>query len=331
MIKASDGKIGVKELTSIFVLTIGIKFTDATPSFLIEEGKNAAWMMPLISFVLFIGPFLLLLKLIKKHETGFAELIHKLMGKYVGWIILLILFFLIFTFTSINIRSYINIINTMFYQKTPVPFLTLLFLLTIFYVAKRGFEAVGRTAWLFIPWIEATVILLVFFVWREFNWEQIFPIAGPGFTEVMKESAKKSSIFGEAILLAAFFSFVRTYKDFRIASLIGIGLSCFKMSVFLAIYVFVFNYPSVETIAYPYQQLTRMATIGEVVTHIEAVFLAFWSIAAVIHFAIYFYLVAFLLSKLLHIADFESLLLPLIGLTLFLCLIPDNVYQLDSL
>ncbi|MFK4996772.1 hypothetical protein ACI2OX_02240 [Bacillus sp. N9] len=65
MIKVADGKIGTRELTSIILLSLGMKLSDTTPNQLYTGGENAAWAMPFI-FLITIGvPFLLLLRLLK--------------------------------------------------------------------------------------------------------------------------------------------------------------------------------------------------------------------------------------------------------------------------
>ncbi|MBS4178942.1 GerAB/ArcD/ProY family transporter [Lederbergia citrea] len=332
MIKTADGKIGTREFFSIIILDIGIKATDTTPNFLFTDGKNAAWMMPIFSFVIILIPFLLLLSLLKKHEKGLMELLFNLTGKYIGGIIGFGLFLIVFSGTFINSRSYIDIVNVMFYPKAPV--LLLLFLLlgvASFLVAKRGFEAIGRTAWFLIPTIHIMLILLIILSWKELDWVRLFPIAGPGVTHIMKKSITHSSLYGDIILFAVFFSFIRNYKSFRLASFLGLGFSCAIIAVFLAIYTMVFDYPEIINMAYPYQQLTRIASLGEIITHVEAIFLGIWVISAAIHFAITLYLSAYLFAGALQLTEFEPLILPFAGLALLLGLHEENIFQVTTL
>ncbi|MBU8880069.1 GerAB/ArcD/ProY family transporter [Bacillus sp. FJAT-29790] len=330
MIKVSDGKVGTREFISIVLLSTGIKLSDTSPNLLFTDGKNAAWTIPFLSFVILIVPFFILISLLKKHEIGLMDLLSKLMGKIVGGIIGFCLFFIMFNSTVINSRGYVDIVNTMFYPKTPVPALLLMLLATSYFVSKRGLEMIGRTAWIVIPTILFSQLLLIAFVWKDIDWMHLFPIGGPGLKHIMKESITHSSIFGDIILLAAFYPFVRTFKDFRLASLLGFGISCLQIALFVAIYVMVFDYPEIINMAFPFQQLTRMASIGETLTHIEALFLGLWLISSVIHFAIYLYLSAFFFAGALRIKEFELLLLPLAGLAFFLGLVPENIFQLNQ-
>ena len=111
---------------------------------------------------------------------------------------------------------------------------------------------------------------------------------------------------------------------------LGLGFSCVVIALFLAIYTMVFDYPEIINLAYPYQQLTRIASLGEMIAHVEAVFLGIWIITASIHFAIILYLTAYLFAGALQINKFEPLILPFAGLALLIGLLTENVFQITK-
>lgn len=327
MIKISDGKIGMREFASIILLTIGIKYTDTTPSILFKAGKNAAWMVSLFSIIIVGACLFILLSLVKKHQVGLVELVHRVTGRFIGSIIIFFCFLYLFLGTVINGRSYADIVDTMSYQNTPVPVVFFLLLAVSFLVANRGLETIGRTAWFLLPALGFTAILLPVLTYNHLFWEHLFPIGGPGLKTILKEGFTHTAIFGEILILTSFYSFIRSFKEFRTASIIGITVTCITMTSYLIFYVAVFDMPSVENLAYLHQQLQRIASVGQVFTHIEAIFLAFWLLGTIIHFSIYLYLSAYLLGGVLQLKEFEPLLLPLSGLAFYLGLLPENAYQ----
>lgn len=329
MIKIADDKIGTREFFSIILIAIGMKVTDTTPSILYEKGANAAWTIPFFYLITIGIPFLVLLSLLKKHEKGLVDLLYHLTGKVGGTLISFILFLLIFFSTTTSSRSYVAIANTLFYPKTPVIILTFALLITSFFVAKRGLTAIGSASWFIIPTLEILLLILIVAVLKDAQWLSIFPFAGPGVGILIKESLNYSSLFGEIIILAALFPFIRSYKNYQLASLLGFGYTLFKMALFLAIYVAVFDYPSTVNMAYPYQELTRIVNFGKGFTHLEGGFFIFWLIASIFRFAIYLYLTALLLGGALRIDKFEKLLLPLVGLVALWGLLPENVFAMD--
>jgi len=322
----TDGKIGVREYTSIVLLSVGLRLSDSTPSIFFQTGFTAAWAIPLLSYSFMAVPFFVMLALLKKHRgMGLMELAFKLTGRFGGVAIGTVLFLLTMLITVFSARNYIDILNMMVFQRTPLPALFVMLFGAAVYVASLGFETIGRTAWIVIPYIETTLVFLVVFVWQELEWYHLFPIAGPGVLKLAKESLHFSSFFGEMILFTAFVPLLRSYRDFRIASYIGFGFSCFKLSVMMTVFIAVFDFPAVVRLEYPFQQLTRSASIGSIVTHMESVFLAFWLITSVIHFAIYLFLMALLLGKTIRLQSYKHLIIPLAGLIVLFGLLPENM------
>ncbi len=329
MLKISDGKIGTKEFMALVFLSMGTQGADTTPDLLVFAGKNAAWIIPILSFLILLIPFLVLLTLIKKHNQGLMELLDRLGGKVFSSLIGLLLFIIIFSATVVNSRSYVDIVNTMFYPKTPIIYLFFVLMLTSFLIAKRGLETIGRTSWTLLWWFNLFGLLLFIFVWKFTNWRFLFPLAGPGMKHLVIESVKNVSIYGDVILLAAFYPFLRSFRSFRTSSLIGWGLASFWMVVIIALSISVFDYPAIEYLKYMYHQLTRVARIGTF-AHLESVFLGVWIVASVIHFSIYIYITAFFFARMLRLNEFERFILPLAGLSLLIGLLPDNIVQLNE-
>ncbi|MBM7717419.1 spore germination protein (amino acid permease) [Bacillus thermophilus] len=328
MIKATDGKLGTRELFSIIFLMLAIKVTDTTPSIFLNTGINAGWMLPIFSFLFFLIPFLLLLGLFRKHQVGLIEMANKLTGKFFGGVITFIFISLSMATTVINTRSYADIVITMYYPHTSVFMILLVAMATCLLVAIRGLETIGSTAWLITPAILVSAVLLIIFVTKDLEPGFIFPIAGPGMWDLIKGGISYSSFLGgDIIILFLLAPFVRTYKSFQKASIWSFSVSSAKMVIFMAAFIMMFDYPSVESIAYPYHHLTRLAAVGALSNHVEAIFLGLWFMGAAVRFAIYIYICAFLLGKLIRFNEFERLLLPLTGLIILLALMPDNYFQ----
>ncbi|MDN4608451.1 GerAB/ArcD/ProY family transporter [Sporosarcina highlanderae] len=325
MIKVSNGKIRKRELMGVVIFFYTVQVMDTTPDLLFKYGKNAAWMMPIISFLLMLIPFLILLGIMKRRNTGLTELVFMLMGKRIGTFTMLLFFLIIFSATVINSRNYTDIFNTMFYPKTPVPYLYIMLMGSSFYIAKRGLENIARTAWIFTPILLILMFSVIGFVWEDISFNRIFPIAGPGLKPILKESAVHSSIYGESIFLLVLYPFIKTYKDLKWGSLIGWIISVLSLVIFMIVYVAVFDYPASQNIAYPFQQINRLATIGTI-SHLESVYMAIGTVASAIHFSIYLYLAAYFLSKALQIDEFELLLLPLTAVSVLAGLISPNIF-----
>ncbi|WP_213421268.1 GerAB/ArcD/ProY family transporter [Bhargavaea massiliensis] len=333
MIQVSDGKIGTREFFSILYGMMAIRVTDSTPNLLHETGLTAAWMMPLISAAVLFVPLMMMLSLLKKGDTDtdLLQLLTESTGSILGRLITFLIFASVFSSTVLNGRSYGDIVTVMYYPDTALLIVMTLLLGAALYISHRGLEAIGRTALLVVPVFMVTSVILVLGVASQLNFLYLFPIAGAGGWEVIKGGVGYSSFFADIIIVGVLASRVRTFEAFRKASIWGLWVPAFKMALFLAVFVMIFDYPAVRNIAYPYHHLTRMAMIGSLANHVEAFFLALWFIGAAIHFATYLYISAYLLGKLIGYPPYKRLLLPLAGAAVVLGMMPENHLQGDHL
>ncbi|SET52255.1 spore germination protein (amino acid permease) [Natronincola peptidivorans] len=324
----SDGKIDRREFFAIIVILIASKFTDLTATIILRTGRTAAWILPIISFIVIILPFLATLALLKRFKKkNFIEIIYAIAGKYLGFVIAISLFFILLSATAINLRNYADAVSTMFYPNTPVAFFILLGAVVSYFIANRGLEGIGRTASLLLPCFAISLLLLIVLTWQHFQDSYLFPLLGPGVVALLKDGLVYSTIFADIIVMAVLFPFVKDYRSYRTASIRGLIVSAFLVSLFLLIYIIVFDFHPATVVNHPFHQLNRRAQLGPFITNVEAIFFFFWILAKTLRFAIYFYVMAIILGYSLTLKEFEPLILPLAGLTAMLSLIPENIVE----
>ncbi|PRX32617.1 spore germination protein (amino acid permease) [Orenia metallireducens] len=325
MIKESDGKIGIREFVSIIVFSIILKVADMTPNLLFKEGMTATWMMPLIMGGYILLPLLILLSLLNRYKSkGLIELIYSITGKYVGFIISFVLTIISLLGTAVNLRDQVDILNTLFFPKTPIIVLLIIITISCYLIAKRGLEALGRTCWLLLPIIIASFILLVALALGEVNLEYIYPIWGPGLSQLFKSSLLHISIFGELFLMTTFYPFVRDDKKYYRGTFYSLFIIITGMVLSFLLYITVFDYPTIQKVAFPFQSLSLYVSIGYFIANVENLFLLFWFIGAIMRFSIYLYVTAAIFAYTIKIEEFELLLFPISLVIISLALIPEN-------
>lgn len=332
MIKKYDGKIGFRELITLIIICLGMKVTDSTPVLLTKLGLNSSWMLPIISGLVIIIPILCLLSLLKLYsDKNIIDIIYLLTGKVIGLILVFLLLILTLQYVIITIRSYSDILNTLFYIKTPIYVITLLLIVSSCYIANKGFSVIGSLSWIIYFSLQGILLILVIMLWKEFNFSYLFPLGGPGVFTLLKEGTTHSTILGEFIILAVFFPLVRSFKDYRNATLLGFLIAALQLSIFMIIYISVYGYPTLSVLNYPYHQLTRLVNVGRFATNMEAIFLGFWVLGTSIRFSLYFSTASTILSNIIKCKN-QKLVMVLIGISTFLMsIVPDNFtkYVLD--
>jgi spore germination protein (amino acid permease) len=327
--KKSEGKIGSREVFVLVAYMISVELSDMTPTFLFEEGKTATWMMPLIAGIVIIPPFLFLSALLNKYQDkGLVHIVYDLMGKYIGFIINFILFLIMLLATAINSRDYVDIIQTLYLPTTPRIAIYILLMVAVWFIASRGLEVIGRTAWFAFPIHTVVLGIFVILALGRVDLSFLFPFWGSGFLETLKVSVQNSVIVDDILFLPALFPYVRSHKDFKTPALLGLLLCMVEMAGSFAIYIATFDYPSVNQILFPFHQTLSMIQLGRFFINIESVYFAFWVIASVIRYTIYLYLSTAIFAFTLRIKEFEPLLLPMTGLSIMIGMIPGNPVEI---
>lgn len=326
--KQGNNKIGTREFFAIVAFTMGMQTADTTPTLLFKEAKSAAWIMVLVSSIIPLICLPILLKLFDRYKgKGLIDIIYQLTGKYIGLIIGIILTMEIISFSAINTRSYIDILSDVFFQNTPKLVLYLVLIAGSCLIAIHGLEAIGRFAWISLPYVLVSIIIFIVLVLKDLNPAYLFPIFGSGIKSIIKGGVTNSTIYGEMIFFTILFPFARNPKDYKIANIIGLSFVAFTISLFCAIYIMAFDYPSVVIINYPFQTLARLLYIGRFLGNLEAFFLAFWVIGSIVRFSVYLYIDAAFLSYTLKLKKIEALIIPCAALTLVMGIIPENFFQ----
>jgi spore germination protein KB len=320
----SKGKIGIKEFIAIIILSIGTKLTDDTTVILYKHMENAAWMSPIIICALSLIPIYLLIKVLSIYENkNLADVITHLFGRFFGFFILSILWFILFFALTIDSAVYTDIISTMYFDNTPAIVIYALLIAVSTYGAKKGIEHIGSVAWSVIFWIKFSLLAALILTLKQGEFLFLFPIFGNGLWEVVKESSLRSSINADFLYLGLIFPYLKSKKDFKKGTWIALGIIMTELSFSLAAFVMLFDYKGIQMMDFPFHETIRYIEVG-FLENIETFFFPFWLVASFIRFAVYLYLTAILFGSLFSIKNFEHLIPSIATLVVFLGMIPEN-------
>lgn len=325
MLKQVDGKIGIREYFALVTFCIATKASDNTSTLLLKSGENATWIMVILSGIIMIIIYLTTLSLLKSYkDKNLIEITYSVFGKFLGFVFGCVIITSIFASITINSRTTVNILNAFFFPTTPPMIHYIILLGGSWFIAKRGFEAIGRGCWMFLPYAIVSILLLIATTMKEMDLSSIFPIAGPGVTNLFKGGFLYSSIFADIIVLTLFFPFVRTYKAFTISSLLGLFFSVATLSLFTFAFSSLYGYNVLNLLNYPFQALARASHIGRFANNIDAAYLIMWAIGSLLHYSIYLYALATALGYVFRFMNFERFLLPCILVIPVIGMIPKN-------
>lgn len=317
-------KLGIREYVAIAIFVIGFKLTDDVPTVLYQSLASAAWMAPIISGIIAILPIYLLIKVITLYENkNLLDIIVHLFGKYIGFIVLLLLFSLLSLIIIIQSAIYADIIKSMYFSKTPILLTYALLMGVTAYGASKGPELVGSVAWLFLPYVQISLFVSFLLTIGQGEIDFLFPLLGYGLWEVIKESSIHLALYIDFLFLCILIPHMKSIKEFKKGTWIALGILVMELAIAVGAYITLFDFETAKLMNYPFHETIHLISLG-FLTNIELLFFPFWLIATFIRFAILLYLNAALFGKTFNIKQFEFIIPIVATLILFIGLIPTS-------
>ncbi|MEY2191993.1 GerAB/ArcD/ProY family transporter [Neobacillus sp. BF23-41] len=321
--KKQLGKLGVREYVSIAILMVGAKAMEDTPTHLYSKVQNASWMIPILSAGLFFIPLFLLLKTLTLfQDKDLFSVIQKLLGKYLGFIVCLLIFLISSYAISFDTRTYTNIIRTFYFTTTPNLIIYALLMVICTYGAKKGIQHIGSVAYLVVYLTVVSLWFALMLSTQESTIRAIFPIWGPGKLEILKQSSQKLTLFADFFLFTMFIPFLTSIKEFKKGTWFAFVYVSIQLSGAILIFICMFD-ASLGGIGYPFHTAIRFISIGNFLPNVEIIFFVTWLVSAFIRFTAFLYLNTLMFGHLFKIKDFEYLIPSLATIYLLIGSIPE--------
>ncbi|MGF6952230.1 spore germination protein KB [Neobacillus sp. B4I6] len=325
--KQQPGKLGIREYVSIAILMVGAKVSEDTPAKLYNQVQNAAWMIPIIAAgISFILLFLLIKTMSLFQDKNLFSVIQKLLGRYIGFFVCLLILVINSFSISFDSRTYTNIIKTFYFPTTPNVIIYALLMAVSTYGAKKGIQHIGSVAYLIIFYAVLSLYLALFLSTQESSIQSLLPIWGSGKLEILKQGTLNLSLFSELLLFAMITPYIKSSKEFRKGIWIALVYVCFQLSVAIMVYICLLD-TSLQGIGYPFHTAIRFISLGTFIPNIEIVFFVIWLLAAFIRFTAFLYINALMFGHLFKIKDFEFLIPSLATLYLLIGSIPESAIE----
>ncbi|WP_163539658.1 endospore germination permease [Gracilibacillus sp. YIM 98692] len=319
------GYLRTQEIFAMALIIISIKLTDSTPSLLAQKGQNGFWLIPILSFALILPGFLLMIYLLKKYENkNLIELFESILGQWFGKLIGFILFLFAFFAMTLDSRNYVEQIKLLYFPETPSDLIFIIFFGIVFFGAKKGIEVIGFTSWISFFVLNFFTFLIIVLIWGDIVVERIYPIFGSGLDHLLNQGYQKAAMFSEIFFFLIAYQAAKQTEMFRKGIVIAFTYGFFLIILFYFIYVSVFDYNSIQKLAFPFHDITQYVNFGSFFTNIETIFMIFWLIAAYLKFMILLYAAGWIFGTIFNIQNFDPVLLPLAFLVVTIGLMPFN-------
>jgi hypothetical protein len=285
-------------------------------------------MIPILSAGIFFIPFLLLNKTLSLYQNkDLFSVIVKLLGKYMGICVCLLIFLISSVGISFDTRTYTNIVRTFYFPTTPTFVIYAILMAICTYGAKKGIHHIGSVSYLIIFYFVIFFCMALMLSAQSSSFRSVFPILGPGTFKIIKESVRGLSLFADFFLLTTIIPFVRSRKEARKGTWISYFFITFQLSVAVLVYICLFDM-TLGTIGYPFHTLIRFISLGSYLPNVEIIFFVIWLLSAFIRFTVFLYINGMMFGYIFKIKDIEYLIPALAAIYLLIGSMPESSIEI---
>lgn len=233
-----------------------------------------------------------------------------------------ILFF--FIFNVLCIGYFANALKLIYFNKTPLMFLILLFILPPILLNKYSFKTIANVNMVFVPFVVLDIIILFLGSSNEFDISNIFPLLGFGVKETFLYSITNLFAFSGLAYLFFINPFLKE-KEFKRVSIISIVISAVYLLGSIICLLLSFSSVTQYDQLFSLYALTRRITLGTFLQRVDALFILIWILNNFCFTSIGIFYISHIFQKLTKIEDSKQILYFLTMLTFSACLVFNNI------
>jgi spore germination protein (amino acid permease) len=304
------GKMGIAEgIALVFIITF-VPVFQTIWSTTVDRAQGAAWAIPLISGTTTLGILFAVLWIMRRHPGDLLQIAEQLVGKAGAFLIGMHYMVHFMTEAVFLTREFAE--NTLITALPNAEFaITILFFATIpTILIFLGIETIARIAYLFLPFLIFSVLVVIFLIRQKFIFYQLAPWQGPGVIKVLQNGLQVTG-FNFGVLLLPFLR--HSFQDIptiRKIGIYGFGLSIFLRFIMIASYLMVFGVMVAREKVLPFFEMTRIAYVSRYLQHIEALFILVWVMAGLSAIAVSLYISLYLGVRLFKLPTMKPLIIP---------------------
>ncbi|TYQ18288.1 UNVERIFIED_CONTAM: spore germination protein (amino acid permease) [Acetivibrio alkalicellulosi] len=317
---------GRAEAISVLIIIMTTQLFISFPRLMAESGGNAGWLLTIYVTLLSLFFFMIISKLYKPFEgkdiLDIGEYVAGNTGRILVGVIILITYVFII---SIVLREFSDGLKILAFEKSPVSFIMIFFLIGMILAAYYGLEPLTRYSAIIVPIIAAAFLFIIIGVVPNFDTNNIIPILGKGPSELFLKGATKISVYSGLSILFLIPPFLGNYNNFKKTGYYSIILSSIFLTGGSLVYSLAIPYPATTEFVLPIYTLARFIDLGRFFKRIESVFLLAWATSAYIYLSIVLFFIVYVYKKAFKLKYHSPLIMPFSILIFTFALLPESM------
>ena len=232
---------------------------------------------------------------------------------------------------SILLRSFSEGLKIIFFPKTSVPIIMLLFILAIIVANKLGFSSIVRSTLFFMPIVLISILFIFIANLDNFTIERMFPLLGNGWIPTFFSGLSNLFAFGGISYLYLLPLHLKDQKGYSKIAFTSIGISAFYLLISVATLLFMFPFFTTTEEVFPLYLASRFIEFGRFFQRLDAVFLLIWILSVVSYLCIAFYFTTSIFQKITNMQYTKWYVTLFAALVFGISLLPENMQQINFL
>lgn len=323
-----EGRFGVQETVCLLAITISAKVFFSSPTYVVQIVGSTGWLMTLISAAVTGAVFLSVYTLIRLFPNKNIMDIHSAVcGKTAGSLLSLILSAGLMLTAVINLREFTEVMNVYVLPSSPPIFIIYMFIAVLIVFSYLGLETIARFSKLMAYVLLAGFIFLIVLGIKNYDINNIFPFWGHGFNRTIINGVKRSSAYGELMIIFVIAKSLQGKEHIKKAGILSLIYSGLIISASLLLFSMTFPYYVGQEITAPIYLSSSIIEYGGFFQRIESLFLIIWIVCSLISITASFYISLYINAYVLKLDDKKPLIIPYAVILAVAALLPGNIIQ----
>ncbi|QVK19954.1 GerAB/ArcD/ProY family transporter [Mycoplasmatota bacterium] len=208
----SEGKISVKQLMIIFIIAVYTPSARFLPTYVAGEAKQAAWLSPVITLIIFLAIVYASSKLFKKYNTqSYAEILNDITSRFIGKVIVLLYIIWVTYLLVWYVRFYGETLVTLVYPNVDINIFLIVILYLVSITIKSGVVIIARMSETIFLIVTISITVIIALMIPDIKIGNITPISTLDVVPIFKGSIGSTSLICLPCLF--FFSHEWTKKN----------------------------------------------------------------------------------------------------------------------
>lgn len=266
-------KIGKFEaMALIIMIAINQVFLNLSNN-IISSTNSSAWINVIYISIIAIIFCLLICKLFKPLGSKDIIDVSEFLGGKILKTVISIIYLLFFIFTAGIFLSYlVNTFKIIYFPKTPIIFLLLIFLIPIVIAGKTGIKAIAQINLMLLPVFIIIMLILLFSTAGSFVPERLLPILGFGADKTFITGLSNIFAFSGFAYLYFLIPILKEPKEFKKIAVTSIIVSAIYLFLSVICLLMLFPYITFTDELLSVYLLARIIEFGTFFQRVDAIF-----------------------------------------------------------